>query len=102
MKKFVTNFTFCIVDDCSKIKATDILSDVDLSNLNISIYRVKKDLVCNIAGVRNLSAQKCDTEWMVILDMDTLVPYDVAKSMIHLVDNTNKDGVCFKFNRIIW
>lgn len=94
-------FHFCIVDDCSKIKATDVLSDVDLSNLNISIYRVKKDLVCNIAGVRNLSAQKCDTKWMVILDMDTLVPYDVAKSMIQLVDNTNKDGVCFKFNRII-
>ena len=92
-------FHFCIVDDCSKIKATDILSNIDLSSLSISIYRVKEDLVCNIAGVRNLSAQQCNTEWMMILDMDTLVSQDLAESMIHLVDTTKKDVVCFKFNR---
>ena len=28
--------------------------------MDISIYRVKEDLYCNIAGVRNLSAQECN------------------------------------------
>ena len=90
-------FSFCIIDDCSKTKATDILSDIDLSDLNISIYRVKEDLVCNIAGVRNLSAKECKTEWMVILDMDTLVSEELATSMVSLCDVPS--GNCFKFNR---
>ena len=58
--------------------------EIDLSDLNISIYRVQEDLVCNIAGVRNLSAQECKTEWMVILDMDTLISEELASSMIQL------------------
>ena len=66
-------FTFFIIDDCSKKDTLQILKDYDLSDLNISIYRVLDDLVCNIAGVRNLGATECQTEWMVILDMDTLL-----------------------------
>ena len=90
-------FSFCIIDDCSKTKATDVLSDIDLSDLNISIYRVKKDLVCNIAGVRNLSAKECKTEWMVILDMDTIISEELAVSMLDLT--SSESGNCFKFNR---
>tara|TARA_B100000427_G_scaffold263954_1_gene228965 strand:+ start:7884 stop:8579 length:696 start_codon:yes stop_codon:yes gene_type:complete len=89
--------SFCIIDDCSKTKATDVLSDIDLSDLNISIYRVKEDLVCNIAGVRNLSAKECKTEWMVILDMDTIISEELAVSMLDLT--SSESGNCFKFNR---
>ena len=90
-------FSFCIVDDCSKTKATDVLSDIDLSDLNISIYRVKEDLYCNIAGVRNLSAKECKTEWMVILDMDTFVSEELASNMLRL--SSSRKGESFKFNR---
>ena len=90
-------FSFCIIDDCSEDKATDVLSDIDLSDLNLSIYRVKEDLICNIAGVRNLSAQECKTEWMVILDMDTIVSEELASSMIGLCNSPS--GICYKFNR---
>ena len=90
-------FSFCIIDDCSKTKATDVLSDIDLSDLNMSIYRVKEDLVCNIAGVRNLSAKECKTEWMVILDMDTIISEELAVSMLDLT--SSESGNCFKFNR---
>ena len=96
-KELKEKFSFCIIDDCSKTKAVDVLSEIDLSDLNLSIYRVQEDLVCNIAGVRNLSAQECKTEWMVILDMDTLISEELASSMIQLCKAPK--GSCFKFNR---
>ena len=89
-KELKEKFSFCIIDDCSKTKAVDVLSEIDLSDLNISIYRVQEDLVCNIAGVRNLSAQECKTEWMVILDMDTLISEELASSMIQLCKCTKR------------
>ena len=96
-KELKEKFSFCIIDDCSKTKAVDVLSEIDLSDLNLSIYRVQEDLVCNIAGVRNLSAQECKTEWMVILDMDTLISEELASSMSELCRAPK--GSCFKFNR---
>ena len=92
-------FSFCIVDDCSKIPADEVLSGIDLSDLDIHVYRVKEDLYCNIAGVRNLSATVCQTDWMVILDMDTMISQDLALSMLDLI-NIDK-GNCFKFNRSV-
>jgi hypothetical protein len=91
-------FSFCIIDDCSWTKAIDVLSDIDLNDLDIKIYRVEEDLICNIAGVRNLAAQECQTEWMVILDMDTIVSEELAKAMLKLIE-TKQKGICFKFNR---
>lgn len=99
-KEIRDQFSFCIVDDCSKKLATDILYEddgVDLSDLDLSIYRVKEDLYCNIAGVRNLSAQECNTDWMVILDMDTFIDESLAESMLELTDTP--PGKSFKFNR---
>jgi hypothetical protein len=100
-KEIRDQFSFCIIDDCSKKPATNILYEddgVDLSDLDLSIYRVKEDLYCNIAGVRNLSAQECKTEWMVILDMDTFVSEELAANMLRLAETTRK-GEAFKFNR---
>ena len=96
-KELKEKFSFCIIDDCSKTKAIDVLSEIDLSDLNLSIYRVQEDLVCNIARLRNLSAQECKTQWMVILDMDTLISEELASSMIQLCKAPK--GSCFKFNR---
>ena len=99
-KEIKDQFSFCILDDCSKKSAIDILCEddgVDLSDLDLSIYRVKEDLYCNIAGVRNLSAQECQTDWMVILDMDTFIDESLAESMLELTNTP--PGKCFKFNR---
>lgn len=90
-------FSFCIVDDCSETSALEILSGTNLKNLDLSIYRVKEDLYCNIAGVRNLSAKECKTDWMVILDMDTFVSEELATNMLKL--SVDRKGKCFKFNR---
>jgi len=90
-------FSFCIVDDCSKVPAMETLKDVDMSDIDVSVYRVTEDLYCNIAGVRNLSAKECKTEWMVILDMDTFVSEELATSMLSLL--CLRENTCFKFNR---
>lgn len=100
-KEIRDQFSFCIVDDCSKKSAMDVLYEddgVDLTDLDLSIYRVKEDLYCNIAGVRNLSAQECKTDWMVILDMDTFVSEELASSMLKLASPVRK-GEAYKFNR---
>ena len=96
-KELLENFSFCIVDDCSNKSATKVLENIDKSNIDLNILRVKKDLYCNIAGVRNLSAQECKTDWMVILDMDTLVTEKLALGMLGLINI--QPGNCFKFNR---
>ena len=96
-KEIKDQFSFCIVDDCSKVPAMETLKDVDMSGMDVSIYRVKEDLYCNIAGVRNLSAKECKTEWMVILDMDTFVSEDLASNMLRLA--SSRKGEAFKFNR---
>tara|TARA_R110002012_G_scaffold113458_3_gene259546 strand:+ start:10109 stop:10804 length:696 start_codon:yes stop_codon:yes gene_type:complete len=90
-------FSFCIADDCSKVPAMEVLENVDMSDIDLSVYRVNEDLYCNIAGVRNLSAQECKTEWMVILDMDTFVSEELATSMLKLA--STRTGEAYKFNR---
>lgn len=92
-------FSFCVVDDCSKTPADEVLSGIDLSDLDINIYRVTEDLYCNIAGVRNLAATVCETDWMVILDMDTMISEELAAQMLNLTNA--ESGNCFKFNRRI-
>ena len=90
-------YSFCIVDDFSKNDAISVLEGIDISKIDLSIYRVKEDLYCNIAGVRNLSAKYCKTEWMVILDMDTMVSEKLSKNFLDLTNSL--PGNCFKFNR---
>ena len=64
-KDILKYYSFCIVDDFSKNNALDVLKGIDLSKIDLSIYRVKQDLFCNIAGVRNLSAKICKTKWIM-------------------------------------
>ena len=91
-------FTFFIMDDCSKENANDVLKNIDLKNLDLHIYRSKKDIYCNISGVRNLGAQQCQTDWLVLLDMDTIINLDLAESLLKLAFETN-NNTTFKFNR---
>tara|TARA_B110000977_G_scaffold184865_2_gene249059 strand:- start:1528 stop:2223 length:696 start_codon:yes stop_codon:yes gene_type:complete len=91
---------FIIIDDCSKTVIDSIVKEIDLSSLDIQIYRVIDDLVCNIGGVRNLSAQKCTTPWMLIIDMDTLVSETMAYQLVELAKK-DKKHIAYKFNRKI-
>ena len=92
-------FCFYIIDDGSKFPASKILENEDLEDIDLHLYRVEQDLYCNIAGVRNLGASECKTPYMIILDMDTVMDYNMANQLTYLADtNKNKNNV-FKFNR---
>lgn len=92
-------FTFFIIDDASKVPLHEIIDKTLLKNLDVHVYRVKEDLYCNIAGVRNLGAKECRTPWMVILDMDTLIPKETAKGMIKFATECADKNFCLKFIR---
>ena len=96
-KEIRSYYSFCIVDDFSKNNALDVLEGIDISKIDLSIYRVKNELYCNIAGVRNLSAKQCKTSWMLILDMDTMVSETLSKNLLNLCNSLPNN--CFKFNR---
>ena len=96
-KEIRDQYSFCIIDDGSEVPATEVLKDEDLSELDLSILRVKEDIKWNIAGVRNLSAQECDTEWMMILDMDCFVPQETAEGMLQLANLGGHNA--YKFTR---
>ena len=94
-------FGFCIVDDCSKIPAYELLEDYDYSSIDIHLYRVEEDLYCNIAGVRNLVAKECNTPYLVILDMDTIIDNKMAEQLLQLANENIDKNNTFKFNRIV-
>jgi len=105
-------FSFFIIDDCSEIPVEKILKDIELSDLDVHIYRVEEDLYCNIAGVRNLGAKECKTEWMMIIDMDTLLPKELSNKLLDLTEGkgisltlkikilANKRDVSYRFGVI--
>ena len=77
-------FIFFIIGDFSVNPTKDVLNKININNLNILIYKVTNDLVCNIYGV-NLGAKLCETDWMFILDMDTIIDSIMAKQLLDLI-----------------
>lgn len=98
-KEIKDRINFIIIDDCSKIPLEDLIKNLELTNLNLSLYRVEKDLYCNISGAMNLSAKECSTDWIIFLDMDTLITKNMASQLIKIIDN-NDNGKVYKFNRV--
>lgn len=92
-------FTFFIIDDCSKIPAEEFLKEIDTSDLDLHLYRVEVDLVCNISGVRNLGGKECKTPWYMILDMDTLISPLMAEQLVYLANKNIENKTIFYFNR---
>jgi len=98
-QEYKDRITFQIVDDCSKKSAIDVLkNEQDIGDLDIHLYRVKEDLFCNIAGVRNLGFQEMQTKWALLLDMDTLVDNEMVNQLFSLIKR-NEERTVYKFNR---
>jgi hypothetical protein len=92
-------FKFYIIDDGSKINCKDLLKDIDMNDISIHIYKIKKDIFWNIPGVINLGAKQCKTPYYIILDMDTLISTKMACQLINLAKHNIDKNIAFKFNR---
>jgi len=98
-KNILKKITFFIIDDCSKIHISKLITKKDIEDLDIVIYRVKKDLNCNIAGIRNLGANECKTPWYVIIDMDTLIPTLMIEQLVKLAEENMNNNITYRFCR---
>jgi glycosyltransferase involved in cell wall biosynthesis len=93
--------TFQIIDDCSlKSSAFPVIKEHYDKSFDLSLYQVHDDLICNISGVRNLGATVADTEWILILDMDTIISPLLAQQIIDIINKTQpSQKIVHKFNR---
>jgi hypothetical protein len=87
---------FILVDDGSMQRACRVEHLVDDDNIDISVYRITKDIYCNIPGAVNLGAKVCETEWMFKHDIDHLLSEESIEKMIELMPNKGK---VYKFYR---
>ena len=79
---------FLVVDDGSPTgaEAAVQLSPTLLHRLRISICRVQQNLAWNIGGARNLIFAFAPTEYVLMLDMDVVVPVAFAAKLPLLID----------------
>jgi hypothetical protein len=91
------NINILLIDDGSSNPAKNILHELDISKLPLSLYRINPDIYCNIGGTRNLACKLSDTEWILIIDMDIIISTWNLNIILKLSRNPQ---YIFKFNRI--
>lgn len=91
-----------IVDDGSPEPAEDVLREWWLpyanhsAQMRLSLYRINVDIPWNREGARNLASQECNTEWMVHVDIDHVLPAECAAA---LLKHPWEDRAFFRFPR---
>ncbi len=87
------NLKIIIVDDGSKVPAHTL--SVSYPH-NVSIYRIKKDIVWNEKGARNLGAVVADTEWVIFTDFDH---FFLEKDIDQILNYIPSTKTAYRFNR---
>lgn len=73
-----------VVDDGSPESARPVIERVANARTltNLKLYRVTVDIPWNREGARNLAAYQTDTEWLIHLDIDHLLPHRAANALL--------------------
>lgn len=66
-----------VIDDCSPERAATVVTPDD----GVALYRIVDDIPWNRSGARNLAAHVCETDWLVHVDTDHVLPPDAAEAM---------------------
>ena len=92
------SFRFLLVDDCSPEPALPVIEAIASAELKrrIFVYRVKKDIPWNQHGARNLGAQECETQWMLMTDIDHVLCGGQALSQ-----NDINEAHWYRFRRFV-
>lgn len=81
-----------VVDDGSPEPAEDVIAPSE----NLELYRIDVDIPWNRGGARNLGAHMAQTDWIVHVDIDHLLPADCAAELL----NKSLDPRCwYRFPR---
>ncbi len=95
-------FRFVVVDDCSPEEAEDIVgwSDMFSRDLNISLYRIDKDVPWNRGMARNLGTKEATTPWVLHVDTDHVLTAGNAANLLTTVRSmVGKVPAWFRFAR---
>ena len=84
-----------IVDDGSPTKPAYV--DKDLGVASFQLFRMQKDIPWNQDACRNIGAKHAKTEWMLLTDMDHMVP---ARTWRGLLFNNWERKKVYTFRRV--
>lgn len=83
-EKYPSGIQIIVVDDGSPEPAREVLAAASAAlRSRLKLYRIDVDLQWNREGARNLSAQKATTDWLLMADLDHVLP---AQAAAHLVE----------------
>ena len=72
-----------LVDDGSPEPAEDVIRGASESLLSrLELYRIDVDIPWNREGARNLSAKQAETDWLLMADLDHVLPPDSARRLL--------------------
>lgn len=76
-----SHLTLIVVDDCSpQSPASGVLATMDSKLAGLLLYRVMKDVRWNWIAARNIGAHHAAPGWLLLTDMDHLVPEDTMRA----------------------
>lgn len=76
---YLTELRVIVVDDGSPEPAASVFRKSDTAKL----FRIKTDIPWNRGGARNLGATVADTEWVLNVDLDHVLPRSAADTLVH-------------------
>lgn len=91
--KLREHWRLIVVDDGSPNHPAELTSD---PGIEASIYRISVDVPWNVEGARNVGAQEADTDWLLVTDIDHLVPVETAAV---LTVNDYSERIVYSFTR---
>lgn len=88
------NLSITIIDDCSPVPA--VLEPIH-GIAETRLYRAKKDIPWNQDFCRNLGVHEAKTEWVLLADIDHLIP---AQTLYKLMDSKLNPDIAYRFDRL--
>lgn len=93
------NVAFIVVDDGSPTSpAADVVRQVR-PELNLRVFRLEVDLRWNWIGARNRGAHEAADGWLLMTDMDHVVPADTMRAVVFGIHDPK---VIYGFSRTEW
>ena len=82
-EQYPSGIEILVVDDGSPEPAREVLAGVSAQlQPRLKLYRITKDVAWQREGARNLAAMKASTDWIVMADLDHLLPAAAAEHLV--------------------
>lgn len=85
-------YRFVVIDDGSPEPALEVIESMSESVLQslgdrLRLYRIGLDIPWNRGGARNLGTQVAETEWIIHVDIDHILPHKAARHLLTVPTN---------------